>query len=62
MSWIMRKTREAKNRVGGCIVILLGLLLAPVLIGIFIIIYGIGLMNECNDYWVCDPCCLKFPR
>lgn len=45
----------------GCIVILLGVLLAPILIGLVIIFFGIHLMGKTKTYWHCRSCGTVFP-
>lgn len=59
---LLKKTAEGTSEGSGCIVILLGLLLSPVLIGIPIIIYGIHLMGKTKSFWQCRTCGQQFPR
>ena len=58
----LRKEREAKHSGSGCLIILVGLLLAPVLIGIPIIIYGLHLGSKAKGFWRCRKCGAEFPR
>ena len=44
------------NEASGCIVLLIGLLLAPILIGIPIIIFGIMFMSKSEKYMKCGNC------
>ncbi len=52
----MHNTPEYPKHGTGCIVALLGLLFAPCLLGIPIIIIGLMMMNERRDRWVCLGC------
>lgn len=45
----------------GCIILILGLVLAPVLIGIPIVIWGIVLMGKQKRHWHCANCGSIFP-
>src|SRR5262245_30604485 len=58
----LRIGREAKNEGSGCLIIVLGLCLAPVIIGIPIVIYGLHLSNKVEGFWQCKRCDSKFPR
>lgn len=52
----LKKIRRATNEGSGCIVLILGLALTPVLIGIPIIFYGVYLMSKVEKYYVCKTC------
>lgn len=58
----LKKGREGKHSGSGCLIILVGLLLAPLLIGIPIILYGIYLGGKANAFWQCRNCHSVFPR
>jgi hypothetical protein len=45
----------------GCLVMLLGLLLAPILIGIPIIFYGLHLSDQGRSVWWCNSCGVQIP-
>lgn len=49
------------NRGTGCIVVVLGVIFAPVLIGLILIFYGISMMGETQTYWQCRSCGLTLP-
>jgi uncharacterized protein YbaR (Trm112 family) len=57
----LRYQMESPSAAAGCIIILLGLLFAPLIIGIPIIIYGIVLMGKEKKYWHCRSCGTMFP-
>jgi len=40
----------------GCLIILIGILLCPVIIGIPILLFGIGMMSAKEGLWVCRNC------
>jgi hypothetical protein len=52
---------ESPNKGTGCIVVLLGFLFAPCIFGIFIVIYGFGMMNETKQQWHCRSCGTVYP-
>ncbi len=52
---------ESTDNGTGCLVLLVGLLFAPVLIGIPIAIYGIVLMNKSRRYLHCTGCGTIYP-
>ena len=52
----LKRIRKASSEGSGCIVVLLGILLAPILIGIPIIIVGLYLMGKVEKYYVCRIC------
>ena len=58
----LRNGAEGKAQGSGCIIIILGLLLAPFLIGIPIVIYGMNLMNKTDYFYECQRCGSRFPR
>lgn len=49
------------NRGTGCVVVVLGILFAPILVGIILIIVGVSMMNETTSYWQCRSCGLTLP-
>ena len=58
----LKKGTEAKSEGSGCLVLLVGLVLTPALIGIPIALYGLSLMNKREGFWRCKSCGAKFPR
>lgn len=52
---------KSENQGSGCIVAVLGLLFAPVLIGIPILIYGFVMMSKKKKYYHCSQCGTQFP-
>ena len=58
----LKKTKEAKSEGMGCLIIIIGLALTPVLIGIPILLYGFSIMGKREAFWVCKKCDSKFPR
>jgi hypothetical protein len=58
----LKEGKEAKSEGTGCIVVILGLVLTPVLIGIPILLYGFHLMGKREGFWRCGRCGAKFPR
>lgn len=52
---------EKKNEGFGCVLLVLGLILAPVLIGIPIVVAALFMMNSTEEWWVCDSCGAKLP-
>lgn len=58
----LAKEREAKHSGSSCLIILVGLLLTPVLIGIPVILYGLHLGSKCDGWWRCKSCEARFPR
>jgi hypothetical protein len=58
----LRKERKATSEGSGCLIIVVGALLAPFLIGIPLIIYGLHLMSKCEGSWRCVRCHATYPR
>lgn len=58
----IKKLREFQNQGSGCIIIILGICLAPFLIGIPIILYGLHMQGKCQYWWLCKKCGQKMPR
>ena len=58
----LRRETESTGGSSGCIIIILGLLLTPIIIGIFIIIYGIHVSGKRRALWRCKQCEATFPR
>jgi hypothetical protein len=52
---------ESPNSGTGCIIVILGALLSPILIGIPIVIYGFVQMGKKRRYWHCRSCGTTFP-
>ncbi len=50
------KGKKATNEGAGCLILLVGLLLAPVIIGIPIIIVGLVMMLSKETIWKCQHC------
>ncbi len=57
LAWVSEKPQGG----AGCLLIVLGLLFTPLLIGIPIFIYGIVLMGKRQEYWHCTSCGTQFP-
>lgn len=57
-----REIVQYPNRGAGSIIIVLGILLAPFLIGLFILFYGIRLKNETTSYLQCPKCGITLSR
>jgi uncharacterized paraquat-inducible protein A len=58
----LKTGKDAKSQGSGCIIVILGLALTPILIGIPILIYGLNLMGKREGFWRCTHCEAKFPR
>lgn len=58
----LKKGRKAVSEGSGCLILILGLLMTPVLIGIPLLIYGFYLMSKVEGFWQCTQCGEKFPR
>lgn len=56
----MKRVSTSPGEGAGCIVIILGLVLSPILIGIPIAIYGIMLMSKKDHFWQCQTCGARF--
>ena len=56
------RSSEARSRGLGILVFVVGIMLAPALIGFPILMYGIHLMGERETYWRCKVCQAKFQR
>lgn len=54
--------KKATSEGSGCIVAILGLVLAPFILGIPLIIYGLHLMSKREANWRCKSCEATFPR
>ena len=59
---VLKKGLDAPDRGSGCIVMILGLLLTPVLIGIPIVLVGVAIAAKREGFWRCKNCGMKFPR
>ena len=58
----LKAGKEAKSEGSGCLIAVVGLLLAPVLIGIPIVLYGLHVMGKREGFWRCTKCGAKLPR
>jgi hypothetical protein len=58
----LSKEKVSTNGGTGCLIIILGLCLTPLIIGIPIILYGIHIGSKTEAFWRCDQCDSKFPR
>lgn len=58
----LKKAREASNTSGGLFLIIIGILLIPLCVGIFILLYGLNEGSKCNFWWECEYCEQRFPR
>lgn len=58
----IRKTSAATSEGSGCLIALVGLLLAPLLIGIPILIWGLSMASRRVGFWECQRCGNKAPR
>lgn len=52
---------QTPNQGTGCILIVIGIIFAPVLIGLVIIYLGYQQMNETQSQWQCRSCGLTLP-
>ncbi len=53
---------EQPNKGTGCVLLALGVLLAPLCIGIIIIIWAMQMMGETTRWWICDSGGARLPR
>jgi len=58
----LKAESESQSPGTGCIIAILGAALAPICIGIPIIIYGLHLMGKRRGMWRCTRCEATFPR
>jgi len=58
----MRKRKEAKSSGMGCLLIVIGILLTPVIIGIPLIVYGAHIGSKRRGLWVCKHCGYQMER
>lgn len=58
----LAKGKEHGNTGTGCLIVILGLVLSPVLIGIPILLYGVHLSGKAQGHWRCRRCDSRFPR
>jgi DNA-directed RNA polymerase subunit RPC12/RpoP len=58
----LKSGKDAKSEGTGCLIVILGLVFTPVLVGIPILLYGLNLMGKREGYWRCRQCGAKFPR
>jgi hypothetical protein len=57
----LRYAQDHPERGTGAIVIILGIILAPVCLGIPILIYGLIMIGRVKAYWHCRSCGRTFP-
>ena len=58
--WLVRHV-ERPQQGFGCLVMLIGLVLTPIIIGFFIILAGIDLKNTQKITWWCNTCGVQVP-
>lgn len=58
----LKKGVDAKSEGTGCLILLVGLLLSPLLLGIPIALYGLNLMTKREGFWRCRKCGAKYDR
>lgn len=58
----LKKGADAHSEGSGCLIALVGLLLAPLLIGIPILLWGLHMASKREGYWQCLRCGSKVPR
>jgi hypothetical protein len=58
----LKTEAKATSQGTGCLLIVLGLVLTPVLIGIPLVLYGIHLGSKREGLWRCRKCEATFPR
>lgn len=58
----LKAKREVENGGTGCLLVIVGALLTPVLIGIPIIMLGLHLGTKGKGYWECQRCDARFDR
>lgn len=58
----LKARREVENGSMGCLLVIIGALLTPVLIGIPIIMLAIHLGTKGKGYWECQRCDARFDR
>ena len=52
---------DTPHKATGSVVAVLGFLLAPLLIGIPIVVLGLKLAQESHSWWQCDSCGVRLP-
>ena len=58
----LKKEAKATNSGSGCLIVLVGLLFTPLLLGIPVLLYGLHLMWKREGQWRCIKCHALFPR
>ncbi|MDB4628055.1 hypothetical protein OAF82_00525 [bacterium] len=58
----LRKGRSATNTTSGCLCIIIGIALTPVLVGILLILLGLHLGSKADGYFECRKCHQRYPR
>ena len=58
----LKRGADAKSEGSGCLILVVGLLLTPILIGIPLILYGLHLMSKREGFWRCRKCGAKYDR
>jgi ribosomal protein L37AE/L43A len=50
----------SKNKGLGLVILIIGIVLAPIIVGIPVAVFGLYLMFKSDGYWVCRKCGAKF--
>lgn len=58
----LAKKREVEHGTTGCILLIIGLLLTPFIIGFFIMLLGLHLGTKGKGHWQCRRCDARFDR
>lgn len=58
----LRKGRQATNTGGGCLCIIIGIVLTPFLVGILLILLGLYLGSKAEGYFECRNCHQRYRR
>lgn len=56
------KKADAEHGTTGCILLVLGIVLAPLIIGFFIILLALHVGTKRKAYWLCTRCEARFDR
>lgn len=58
----LKKKREVDHGAAGCMLLLIGLLLTPIIIGFLIMLLGLHFGSKGRGFWVCRRCEARFER
>jgi predicted RNA-binding Zn-ribbon protein involved in translation (DUF1610 family) len=58
----MKKTREAQGSNLGCVLMVVGVILLPAIIGFPIILWALHEGSKAKGFWLCSKCGTKIPR